>query len=161
MERITTEEVMDELDMFQSRFGKIDEFGWWNWERILADADKQFTSAEFQDEYQTRGVHLRLSALEHQKMNGQVKVTWRTLHTVEHSLMAHLRVLEGYIRFELIYTADHILLVLPIKDSINKEAKPNTQLKLQQVLNLKYHIYVYYFFLVFYVKLLNILGQIS
>ena len=27
MEKITTEEVMDNLDMFQSRFGKIDEFG--------------------------------------------------------------------------------------------------------------------------------------
>ena len=30
MEKITTEEVMDDLDMFQSRFGKIDEFGWWD-----------------------------------------------------------------------------------------------------------------------------------
>ena len=27
-EIITTEEVMDKLDMFQARFGKIDEFGW-------------------------------------------------------------------------------------------------------------------------------------
>ena len=30
MEKITTEEVMDKLDMFQSRFGKIDQFGWWD-----------------------------------------------------------------------------------------------------------------------------------
>ena len=30
MERITTEEVMDKLNMFQSIFGKIDEFGWWD-----------------------------------------------------------------------------------------------------------------------------------
>ena len=30
MEKITTEEVTDKLDMFQSRFGKIDEFGWWD-----------------------------------------------------------------------------------------------------------------------------------
>ena len=29
MDKITTEEVMDKLDMFQSRFGKIDQFGWW------------------------------------------------------------------------------------------------------------------------------------
>ena len=29
MEKITTEAIMDKLDMFQSRFGKIDEFGWW------------------------------------------------------------------------------------------------------------------------------------
>ena len=28
MENITTEEVMDKLDMFQSIFGKIDQFGW-------------------------------------------------------------------------------------------------------------------------------------
>ena len=34
MERITTEKVMDKLYMFQARFGKIDEFGWWDLERI-------------------------------------------------------------------------------------------------------------------------------
>ena len=28
MEKITTEEVMDNLDIFKSRFGKIDEFAW-------------------------------------------------------------------------------------------------------------------------------------
>ena len=28
MEKITTEKVMEKLDMFQSRFGNIDEFGW-------------------------------------------------------------------------------------------------------------------------------------
>ena len=38
MEKITTEEVMDKLDMFQSRFGKIDPFGWWHLEIISADA---------------------------------------------------------------------------------------------------------------------------
>ena len=30
MDKITTEEVMDKLYMFQSIFGKIDEFGWWD-----------------------------------------------------------------------------------------------------------------------------------
>ena len=34
MEIITTEELMDKLDMFQYRFGKIDKFGWWHLERI-------------------------------------------------------------------------------------------------------------------------------
>ena len=29
MENITTEEVMYKLYMFHSRFGKIDQFGWW------------------------------------------------------------------------------------------------------------------------------------
>ena len=38
MEKITTEEVMDKLDMFQSILGKIDEFGWWDLERISADS---------------------------------------------------------------------------------------------------------------------------
>ena len=28
-EKITTEEVMDKLYMFQSRLGEINEFGWW------------------------------------------------------------------------------------------------------------------------------------
>ena len=37
MENITTAEVMDKLDMFQSRFGKIDQFGWWDLEIISAD----------------------------------------------------------------------------------------------------------------------------
>ena len=28
MEKISNEQIMDNLDLFQSRFGKIDEFGW-------------------------------------------------------------------------------------------------------------------------------------
>ena len=38
MDNITTAEVMDKLDMFQSRFGKIDQFCWWDLEIISADA---------------------------------------------------------------------------------------------------------------------------
>ena len=49
MDNITTEEVMDKLDMFQFRFGKIDQFGWRDLERISADAGTQFTSTEFKD----------------------------------------------------------------------------------------------------------------
>ena len=49
MEKITTEEVMDKLDIFQSRFGKIYQFGWWDLERISEDAGTQFTSTEFKD----------------------------------------------------------------------------------------------------------------
>ena len=62
MEKITTEEVMDKLDMSQSRFRKIDEFGWGDLERISADTGTQFTSTEFRDECQTRGVCLALAA---------------------------------------------------------------------------------------------------
>ena len=53
MENITTAEVMEKLDMFQSRLGKIDQFGWWDLERISADAGTQFTSTEFKKELQT------------------------------------------------------------------------------------------------------------
>ena len=69
MEKITTEEFMDKLDMFQSRFGKIDEFGWWDLERISADAGTQFTSMKFKEECQNRRVCLTLAATEHQEMN--------------------------------------------------------------------------------------------
>ena len=87
MENITTAEVMDKLDMFQSRFGEIDQFGWWDLEIISADAGTQFTSTEFKEECQTHGVRLTLAAPEHQETNGQVEVTWRTLRTVVHALM--------------------------------------------------------------------------
>ena len=50
MDTITTEEVMDKLDMFQSRFWKIDAFGWWDLERISTDAGTQLTSTEFKQE---------------------------------------------------------------------------------------------------------------
>ena len=43
VENITTEEVMDKLDMFQYRFGKINQFGWWDLEFFSADAGTQFT----------------------------------------------------------------------------------------------------------------------
>ena len=44
MKKIKIEEVMEKLDMFQSRFGKIDQFGWWYLERISPYAGTQFTS---------------------------------------------------------------------------------------------------------------------
>ena len=50
MEKITTEAFMDKLDMFQSRFRKIDKFGWWDLERISADVGTQFTLTDFKDE---------------------------------------------------------------------------------------------------------------
>ena len=50
MEKITTGEVMDKLEIFQSRFGKIEESGCWYLEIILADAGTQFTSTELKEE---------------------------------------------------------------------------------------------------------------
>ena len=108
MENITTAEVMDKLDMFQSRFGKIHQFGWWDSERISSDAGTQFTSTDFKEECQTRGVCLTLAAPEHQEMSGQVEVTWRTLRIIAHVFMVHARVSEIYGHFALMYTTDHI-----------------------------------------------------
>ena len=99
MEKTSTEEVMDNLDIFQSIFGKIDKFGLWDLKIISADAESQFTSTEFKEECQTRRVHLTLADPEHQEMNGQVKVAWRTFHTIVHSLMVHAIVYEEYICF--------------------------------------------------------------
>ena len=73
MDIITTEEVMDKLDMFQSRFEKINEFGWWDLERISADAGTQFTSTEFKEEFQTSGFCLTLAAPEHQEITDRLK----------------------------------------------------------------------------------------
>ena len=116
--------------MFQSRFGKIDQFEWWDLERISADAGTQFTSAQLKYECQTSGVRLTLAAPEHQEMNGQVEVTWRTVCTVAHSLMVHDRVQEAYAHFALMYTTDHIFPVLPIKDLINEDGDPTMPNKL-------------------------------
>ena len=49
MEKITIEEVMDKLDMFQSRSGKADEFGYWDLGNISADVGTQFTLTEFKE----------------------------------------------------------------------------------------------------------------
>ena len=57
-------------------------------------------------------------------MNGQVKVTRRTLRTIAHSLMVHDRLLDAYIHFALMYTTDHIIPIIPIKDMINEDSKP-------------------------------------
>ena len=62
MEKISTEEVMDKMDMFQIRFGKIDEFVWWDLGIISADAGLNFNLTEFKEGCQTRGVNLTLAA---------------------------------------------------------------------------------------------------
>ena len=44
MENITTEEIMDNIDMSLAIFWKVDAFGWWYLERIETDAKSQFTN---------------------------------------------------------------------------------------------------------------------
>ena len=122
--------------MFQSRFGKLDEFGWWDLERISEDAGKKLTLTELKEECQTRGVHLMLAALEHQEMNGQVDFTRRTLRTIAQSLMVHAIVLEAYINFALTFMTYRIFPVLPIKCLMNKDVDPTTPFKLEIGTNL-------------------------
>ena len=73
---------------------------------------------------------MTLAAPEHQDMNGQVEVTWRTLRTIVHTLMVHARVPEVYVHFAFMYKTDHIFPVLPIKDLINEHGDPTTPQKL-------------------------------
>ena len=73
---------------------------------------------------------MTLAAPEHQEVNGQVEVAWRTLSTIAHSLMVHARVLEAFIHFALMYTTYHIFPVLPIKDMVNEDGDPTTPFKL-------------------------------
>ena len=73
---------------------------------------------------------MALAAPEHQEMNGQVEVIWRTFRTVAHSLMVHARVSEAYVHFALMYTTDHIFPVLPIKYLINEDGDLTTPQKL-------------------------------
>ena len=91
--------MIDRFDIFQSKFGKIYEFGWWDLEKNSADAGTQFISTECQEKFQTRGVRLTLAAPDHQEMDGQVEVTQITLLTIAHSLMVHVQVSEAYINF--------------------------------------------------------------
>ena len=77
MESITTEGVMEKLDMFQAIFGKVDEFGWGDMERVQTDAGTQFTSNEFQEGLSIHVLQLALLAPYHQEMNDQVEVTWK------------------------------------------------------------------------------------
>ena len=44
--------------------------------------------------------------------------------------MVHVRVLEAYIHFTLMYTTDYIFPVLPIKYQINEYGNPNMSFKL-------------------------------
>ena len=74
---------------------------------------------------------MTLEAPEHQEMNRQVEVTWRTLCTISHYLMVHARFPEAYVNFTLMHTTDQIFLVLPIKDLINEDGDPTTPHKLE------------------------------
>ena len=89
-------------------------------ERIQTDDGTNFTSKEFQKGLSVPGVQLELVVLDHQKMNGQVEVTWRKLQNIAHSIMLHARVSDKYIHFLFMYTTDHIFPVIPFKNLVNQ-----------------------------------------
>ena len=129
-ENIITEEVTEKLDVFQARFTKVDEFGWWDFEQCQTDSGMQFIYRNFQERLSLRGLKITLEAPDHQEMNGQVEVSWRTLRTIAHSIMVNARVLEEYIYFALMYTSHHIFIVLPINHLIKQEGELTTPHKL-------------------------------
>ena len=45
--------------------------------------------------------------------------------------MVHARIYGEYIHFKLMYTADHIFTVLPIKHLVNQDGEPTTPHKLE------------------------------
>ena len=112
MENITTEKIINKQEIFQSRFGKVDGFGWWYLDPIQTDASTQFTSKDFQEGLYVRVVQLTLVSPDHMEMNSQVEVTWRTLCTISHSLMVHAQVLDEYIHSVLMYTIHQIFLFI-------------------------------------------------
>ena len=66
MKSINTDMVMEKKYIFQARFGKVDEFGWWDLEIIQTDSGKKFTSKDFKERISVHGVHPNLAALDHQ-----------------------------------------------------------------------------------------------
>ena len=121
MEVITTEEVVEKLDMFQARFGKVDDFFWWGLEIIQTDAGMQFTLKDFQEGLSARVVRLTLAAPDYKETNKSVEVTWRNLRNIEHSIMVNEQVLDEYINIVLMYTTHHIFTVLPSKHLVNRD----------------------------------------
>ena len=130
MEEVTTEEVIDKLELFISKFGKVDQFGWCNLESIRADAGSQFLSEEFKDYCATRGINLSIAAPEHQEMNGLSEVTWRQIRTIAHSLMVFARVDDSFMHHALIYAAHVIFPALPLRDLVNEKGAQATPTEL-------------------------------
>ena len=54
---------MENLDIFQPRFVKVDEFFWWDLDGIETDAGTQFTSKEFKTFISVCGLLLTLAEI--------------------------------------------------------------------------------------------------
>ena len=92
-------------------------------------------------------------------MNRQVEVIQTTLRKTAHYLMINSRDLEAYIHFALMYTTDHIFMVLPIKDLINKDDESTMPFKLAIGMKPSVSHLRVFFLHVFYGKLLHTLKK--
>ena len=90
---------MDKLDMFNGRFGKVEEFGQWYIERIQTDASTQFTSKEFKEYLSVRDTRLSLATPDHQEIINKVEVTQKILRTTTQSIMVNAWISDKYIHF--------------------------------------------------------------
>ena len=99
-------------------------------DRIQTDSSTQFMYKEFLEGLSVHGALVVLAETYHKEINGQIEGTW-TLQTIAHSSMLHTQVSDEYIHFALMYTTDHILLVLPIKHLLNQYVEPTTSHKLE------------------------------
>ena len=70
--------------MFQSIFGKLDEFCLWDLDIIQTDARMQFTSKYSQEVFYIHRLCLTLVEPDHQKIIGHVEVTWHNFRTIAH-----------------------------------------------------------------------------
>ena len=61
---MSAEDIMDKLYMFQARFGKVNEFGQWDLERIQTDAGTLIPK-EFQESISVRGLYVTVAAPNH------------------------------------------------------------------------------------------------
>ncbi|MGH7973946.1 MAG: hypothetical protein ACREBR_00370 [bacterium] len=116
MQHLTTQGVLEGLQAFAVRFGRIDEVGYLDFERIQSDAGPQFTSEEFKHEALSAGIRLTIAAPRHQEQNTYCERTWQTIRTIAQKLLLHARVGPQYNHHALMYATDHIFPVIPWKN---------------------------------------------
>ena len=117
--------------MFQVGFVKLDEFVWWDMERIQTDSGVFFRKLFLY-------VWFSFAAPEHQEVNGQIELTWKKLKTIAHPIRVQTRVSEKYIHLALMYTTYNIFTVIPIKHLVNHEGEPNKPDRVVTGTNLRY-----------------------
>ena len=99
--------------MFQARFGKVDEFGWWDMERIQTDAGTQFIPKDFQySKTSIRGTRPKENYFPSRSDIANI-VNYCTFNYCARKVFIE------YKRFAVIYTTDHICSFLPIKPLVD------------------------------------------